>query len=105
MRESNRYAVEHLLKNEFDQIWLKSHTRFNDMVYCKDQTYAAKDIWLLFDGICIKDGDLYFIQVKTNTWAPREPMERFIKGKKMKALSINVYKKEGRWLVKHVIIG
>lgn len=104
MRASNKKAVEHLLENGYDNIWLKSHTKFNDMVYCKDQTYAAKDIWNLFDGICIKDGVLYFVQVKTNTWAPREPMEKFVKDKQMKALSINVYKKEGRWLVKSVII-
>lgn len=103
MRKSNKYAVEHLLENGFDHIWLKSHTRFNDYVYCKDQTYEAKDIWNLFDGICIKDGCLYFIQVKTNTWAPQEPILKFIeKVDKMRALSINVHKKKGRWYVKHI---
>jgi hypothetical protein len=52
MRASNRKSVMWLLKNGYDEIWLKSHTRRSDLVYTVGEWYRALDLWNLFDGIC-----------------------------------------------------
>ena len=102
MRASNRKAVLWLLKNGYDDIWLKAHGRRHDLVYTTGEWYRALDLWNLFDGICIDEGgNVVFIQIKTNAWATEQPIFDFMRDKKnMKVLSINVYKKKGRWDVK-----
>ena len=52
MRSSNRKAVLWLLKNGYDDIWLKPHGRRHDLVYNTGEWYRALDLWNLFDGIC-----------------------------------------------------
>jgi hypothetical protein len=78
------------------------HGRRHDLVYTSGEWYRALDLWNLFDGICFdKGGNVVFIQIKTNAWATEEPIFDFMRYKKnIKVLSINVYKKKGRWDVK-----
>ena len=101
MRSSNRKAVMWLLKNGYDDIWLKPHGRRQDLVYNRGEWYRALDLWNLFDGICFDEGgNTVFIQIKTNAWAAKTPITDFIKDKKnMNVLSINVNLKKGRWNV------
>ena len=55
MRFSNRKAVLWLLKNGYDDIWLKPHTKRTDLTYTQGEWYRVIDLWNLFDGICFDD--------------------------------------------------
>jgi len=102
MRFSNRKAVLWLLKNGYDDIWLKPHTRRHDLVYTTGEWYRALDLWNLFDGICFDEGgNTVYIQIKTNAWPPKDPILEFKKGKQnIIVLCINVFKKNNKWDVK-----
>ena len=93
MRASNKLAVNHLLKNGYDDIWLKPHSARNDMVYCQDRKYLATDLWNLFDGICFGENRAYYIQVKTNSWAAEEPILKFLKTHSVNVIVVNVTNK------------
>jgi len=93
MRASNKLAVNHLLKNGYDDIWLKPHSARNDMVYCQDRKYLATDLWNLFDGICFGENRAYYIQVKTNAWAAEEPILKFLKTHSVNVIVVNVTNK------------
>ena len=101
MRASNRKAVLYLLKNGYDEIWLKAHGRRQDLVYTRGEWYRALDLWNLFDGICFdSDNNIIMLQIKTNAWAKTIPLQTFADThNNIKVLSINV-KGEGRkWIV------
>ena len=102
MRFSNRKAVIWLLEHGYDDIWLKPHTRRHDLVYTSGECYRALDLWNLFDGFCFDDdGNVVFIQIKTNSWPPTKPITDFMRYKKnIKVISINVFKKKNRWDIK-----
>ena len=102
MRFSNRKAVNWLLENGYDDIWLKAHTKRTDLVYTLGEWYRALDLWNLFDGICFdKGGNLILLQIKTNAWAKEQPFIDFLSNKKhLKILSINVKGKNRKWEVK-----
>jgi len=103
MRASNKLAVNHLLKNGYDDIWLKPHSARNDLVYCQDRKYLSTDLWNLFDGICFGEdlievdetgrNKAYYIQVKTNAWATEEPILKFLKTHSVNVIVINVTNK------------
>jgi len=103
MRASNKRAVDHLLKNGYDDIWLKPHSARNDMVYCQDRKYLATDLWNLFDGICFGEdlievdetnrNKAYYIQIKTNAWAAEKPILKFLKTHSVNVIVINVTSK------------
>jgi hypothetical protein len=98
MRVTNRLAVEYLLKNGYDNIWLKSHTKFKDVVYTKTGSFRATDLWNLFDGICTGFGYIYFIQIKTNAWPVEKPIIEFVENTNSKAMALNAKKKSnGRY--------
>jgi hypothetical protein len=99
MRFSNRKAVLWLLKNGYDEIWLKPHIRRTDLVYTAGEWYRALDLWNLFDGICFNDGgDLILIQIKTNAWASAKPISDWLKDKNnLIVLVINVKGKGKKW--------
>ena len=99
MRFSNRKAVLWLLKNGYDEIWLKPHIRRTDLVYTAGEWYRALDLWNLFDGICFNDGgDLILIQIKTNAWAAAKPISDWLKDKNnLIVLVINVKGKGKKW--------
>ena len=92
MRVSNRKAVLHLLKNGYDDIWLKPHGRRHDLVYNTGEWYRALDLWNLFDGICFdQEGIIILLLIKTNAWAKEQPIKDFLSDKNnLIALSINV---------------
>lgn len=101
MYKSNDKAREFLIKNGYDQIWLKAHTRRQDTIFTQHYNYKATDLWNLFDGICFKDGHLYFLQIKTDAWPPLKPIFEF---KSMhypmgRVLLANVKKKKNRIVV------
>ena len=100
MRFSNRKAVLWLLKSGYDEIWLKPHIRRTDLVYTVGEWYRALDLWNLFDGVCFNEaGDIILIQIKTNAWASKKPIEDFLADKKnLKVLVINV-KYGKKWTV------
>ena len=102
MRASNRKAVLWLLKNGYDEIWLKPHTKRADLVYTVGEWYRALDLWNLFDGICFdKDQNIIMLQIKTNAWAKEAPLKSFVDShKNIIVLSINVKKmKDSKWVV------
>ena len=98
MRFSNRKAVLWLLENGYDEIWLKAHTKRQDLVYNIGDWYRALDLWNLFDGICFdNEGNLILIQIKTNAWAAKKPIIDWLKHKKnLIVLVINVKRKSKR---------
>jgi hypothetical protein len=53
MRRVQADAKGYLLKNGFKLVWFIHHTRHQ------------LDIWGLFDGIALRDGAVYFLQVST----------------------------------------
>ena len=101
MRFSNRKAVLWLLKNGYDEIWLKPHTKRTDLVYTVGDWYRIIDLWNLFDGICFdSEGNICLLQIKTNNWANETDIINFLSDKKhLKALSINVKGKGKVWNV------
>ena len=101
MRSSNRKAVLWLLKNGYDDIWLKAHGRRLDLIYTTGEWYRALDLWNLFDGICFDDvGRIILIQIKTNSWAKADPIKEFLKNKKnLIVLVINVKGSGKKWEV------
>lgn len=104
MWASNKMVREFLLKNEFDGIWFKPHTKRSDIVYTQRGTYLANDLWNLFDGMCFApNGKIVFLQMKTNNWAKEEPIKFFQEKHKVVILSFNVTNKlkdcRGKWKV------
>ena len=100
MRISNSHAVQHLLQQKYNHIWLKAHTKFKDRVVCQDHKYYALDLWNLYDGLCFDSkGFLWAIQVKTNAWAKAKPIIDFQKVYKIKCIVLNVKKVGSRWKV------
>ena len=101
MRASNKRAVNYLLKHYYTEIWLKSHTRRNDTTYCREYNYKSKDLWNLFDGICmgITDKKIYFIQIKTNSWPNMNKYIDFSNLYPMNMILINVKKQDGKWKI------
>jgi hypothetical protein len=101
MRFSNRKVVLWLLKNGYDQVWLKAHTKRHDLIYAFTGWYRAIDLWNLFDGICFDgNGNICLLQIKTNSWAAADPIEKFLNDKKnLKVLVFNVKGKLKTWEV------
>ena len=100
MRQSNKKAVKWLLENGYDEVWLKAHTKFSDLVYSNFGNYKALDIFNLWDGIAITQEDgVFFIQIKTNSWAKEQPIIDWCTKYKAKALSINVKRYKEEWNV------
>lgn len=87
MRATNRRAVEWLLKNGYDYIWLKPHhdTRKKskqEYYYTKQGNFFQTDLYNLFDGTCFDvKGALTLIQISTNQYHKEEPYLEFMKGK------------------------
>ena len=82
MRASNLEVRKWLLKNKYDSIWFKPHTKRNDLVFTQKGNYLATDLWNLFDGICISnDNRIIFLQMKTNSWAKEKPLVNFMENK------------------------
>ena len=102
MRVSNRKAVMWLLKEGYDDIWLKPHTRRHDLIYTRGEWYRALDLWNLFDGICFdKEGNVVLIQIKTNAWASEKNIKDFLRDKKnVIVLVLNVSRRESKWGVR-----
>ena len=100
MRASNKRAVDTLLKQGYREILLRTHCKHKDYVSSIERKYACTDYWNLFDGMCFNPkGALTFIQIKTNAWASKKTIEDFINQHKLKAISVNVTNKKGRWEV------
>lgn len=104
MYKTNAMVKDFLLQRGFDEIWFKRHTRRPDVVYTQRGTYAATDLWNLFDGIAFSTGgSIWFLQMKTNAWAKDEPLKDFATKHNVHILSFNVSNKlkesNGKWKV------
>ena len=103
MYATNLKVRNWLLENDYDQIWFKRHTKRNDIVYTKNGSYLATDLWNLFDGACFDSlGHLYFLQMKTNAWAKAKDIKNFVKSHVCtRVLVFNVTNKlkmcQGQW--------
>lgn len=102
MRATNAEIREWLLANGYDDVWFKPHTARNDVVYCRHNKYYATDLWNLFDGICFDyEGNVVFLQMKTNSWAKAEPIRKFLESRKIKVMVFNYTNKlkssNGKW--------
>ena len=100
MRISNGHAIQYLLEQKYNHIWLKAHGKFKDRIVCQDTKYYALDLWNLYDGLCFDPkGFLWAIQIKTNAWAKAKPIIDFQKDHKIKCIVLNVKKIGSRWKV------
>ncbi len=91
MRQSNKVAVQYLLKMGYTDITLRTHCRHKDFVYNKEKNYRATDFWNLFDGMGFNQhGELIFLQFKTNSFPPASPIISFCNRYKQKCVVINV---------------
>ena len=80
MRTTNKMVRNWLLKEGYDEIWFKPHTKRNDWVFTQKGNYMATDLWNLFDGMAYdKFGNLIFLQMKTNAWAKEKDIVKFTK--------------------------
>jgi len=82
MRRSQQ-KVRKFLEQEGHLVYFKPHTRWD------------KDIWNLFDGISIKDGVTYYLQVSSNQFHQMKPYEEFNKKYKVPILLFNVVDRKG----------
>ncbi|GEM_PF-5555103 len=98
MLTSNSKALEYLLSNDFDQIYLKPHRdtrkKFNhEFIHTKEGKYQITDFFNLFDGFCYDvSGLFYWIQIKTDNWANENEIKKFFTSRYGRVLSINVRK-------------
>ena len=118
MRYSNKLAVKWLLSHDFDEIWLKRHTKRHDIHYTQKGNYVGLDLWKLFDGICIttihnlassasldhigeyEKGSMVFLQLKTNAWPSDNELIQWLKDKHgCYVMAINVRKIKKKWVV------
>lgn len=101
MRASNRMAIYTLLKKKgFTDIILRTHCQHKDFIYNLKEIKQETDYWNLFDGMGFDvDGNLTFIQIKTNNFPPEKPINDFTLQHKVKAVAVNVTNKSGRWEV------
>lgn len=91
MRQTNRRTISYLLKElKFEEVWLKAHTKFHDTVYTSHEKYKALDLFNLWDGIGLRQDNIYFLQLKTNAWPKEQPMIDWCTKYNAKAMAINV---------------
>ena len=100
MRYSNKLAVKWLLAHDFDEIWLKRHTKRHDIHYTQKGNYVALDLWKLFDGIAIsKQGAMIFLQLKTNAWPSDNDLCKWLMDKTgCFVMAINIKKVKKKWV-------
>ena len=78
MYATNKEVREWLLKEDYDEIWFKPHTKRSEYVFSSKGHYLATDLWNLFDGMCFNpNGKIVLLQMKTNNWAKEEPIKKF----------------------------
>jgi hypothetical protein len=90
MRRSNQKAIKYLLQNGFGAVWLSPHSRFGTISYFKDRKERGIDIFNIADGIAIKDGEVYLLQIKTDSWREYDLFKKFLEEHRLKGLFINV---------------
>lgn len=90
MRDNNNTARDFLIRQGYQDIWLKPHTRYKDWVWSHGEydkngkfrviKYTTMDLWNLFDGMCWKDGKLHFLAI-SNKFKKITETEQFIRNK------------------------
>ncbi len=102
MRNNNDLARNWMIKNGYEEIWLKPHTRFLDMVWKENVgtnhiqvlKYQAQDLWNCFDGIAWFKGKLVFLAIG-DRWKKIDEIEKFTIGKSgFNILMLKVNKKK-----------
>ena len=96
MRRSNQKAIEYLLERGYEAVYLQQHLRWDTITYFKDGTkLKSKDMLGLFDGIALKDGKIWFLQISTNRFHPKQPYVDFSNRYKANIILINVKDRKG----------
>ena len=95
MRRSNQKAIAYLLKEGFDAVWLQPHLRWDTVTYFSECKYKSKDMFGVGDGVAIKNGILYLLQIKTNTKHKMKEFFKFCDDFKISGLFITVYDRQG----------
>ena len=96
MYNSNAVAKQWLLSNKFNDIVMFTHTRYGmphtSKVNGKITTKLQKDLYALFDAMCLNnDGFIFFIQIKTGRFPSTNPIQTFLKKTLFaRGLAINV---------------
>lgn len=90
MRRSNQKAIEFLLQNGFDAVYIIPHTRYDSFTYLKNTKIRSKDILGIADGIAIRNGVVYMIQVKSNSFDGFNKFLSIIRGFNLYGLFLNV---------------
>lgn len=93
MRRSQAKVKNLLLEEGYDFVFFNPHRRWDTITYFQNEQVRSKDIAGLFDGIALKDGKVYFLQVSTNYFHKHEPYAKFAKK----------YNIEGRILIYNVV--
>jgi hypothetical protein len=65
------------------------------LVHIIHHTRWYKDIFGHFDGFAIKDGKVYFLQIKSNSWSDFEDFREFCDENKLNGLFFNVEDRAG----------
>jgi len=90
MRRSHRKAIRWLLNNSFDMVYIIQHTRHDSTTYFKNEKVKSKDIAGLFDGIALKNGKTFFVQIKSNAFPSKKRYEKFAEKYKVNIILVNV---------------
>ena len=89
----NRKVKKYLFENKIlEWIWLKPHGKFDSDITINE----AK-----FDGIGLSDGEVFFIQIKSNAFPKLEPYLEVAKKRGIKSLLIK-YNDGGKIEIKYV---
>ena len=95
MRRSNNRAVKYLLDNGFEAVWVAPHLRFGTYTHFKDRKVKGLDIFGIADGICVKNGETYYLQIKSNSWGGFKEFQEVCQRLHIKGLFLNVKDRKG----------
>ena len=95
MRRSNQKAIKHLLANGFDAVWLQPHLRWDTVSYFSDGKFKSKDMFGVGDGVAIKKGKMFLIQVKTNTKHDMNKFKSFCEDFGIPGVFVIIYDRRG----------
>lgn len=96
MRASHAKARNFLLQNGFDFVWITPHIRWDNPTWFREgEPVYSKDCCGLFDGLAVKNGETFYLQIKSNAWPSYKRYKLFCDKFKIKAIVINVVDREG----------
>lgn len=95
MRRAHNKATKFLLNAGHELVYIIPHVRWDTITYLPSSKIKSKDIAGLFDGVSIKSGVVYWLQIKANKWPKTEQYENWASKYGQTVLLINVRDKIG----------